>query len=329
MWEHGSEFHVCIDSGPGEPLPYIAQSTHFGSGRHALLALIKLQKWPKIWCPSYYCQPVIEAIESFGIQVERYMDSPVLPLSKLQVGEGEPVLVVNYFGLRTQVESFRGFLIEDHTHDLLSDWACHSRADYCFASLRKTLPIPDGGILWSPQGFEIPAEPLLTQTHTLAYQQKLEAMILKSRYLAGDNISKQSYRNLATLGESTLGLGPVSGMSEYSKNVIKDFPIKQWREQRLQNFKVARELLDGHPRVKLLLGEVGCVPFSLNLLFQEASVRDKVKFGLIQSKIYPAVLWPDNQSDLSNRLLSVSCDHRYGVSDIKTVAEKIIELAWK
>jgi hypothetical protein len=40
-------------------------------------------------------------------------------------------------------------LVEDHSHDPFSPWAVGSSADYAFCSLRKTLPVPDGGLLWS------------------------------------------------------------------------------------------------------------------------------------------------------------------------------------
>ena len=66
------------------------------------------------------------------------------------------VVGVNYFGVR-EAEPWQAWrerteciLVEDHAHDPASAWATTSTADYAFSSLRKTLPVPDGAILWSP-----------------------------------------------------------------------------------------------------------------------------------------------------------------------------------
>jgi hypothetical protein len=69
---------------------------------------------------------------------------------------------MNYFGLRTppDLELPEGVeVLEDHSHDPVSAWAEQSSADFCLASLRKTLPINDGGALWSPVGHRLPPAP--------------------------------------------------------------------------------------------------------------------------------------------------------------------------
>ena len=73
------------------------------------------------------------------------------------------MLAVNFFGIR-KGKAWQDWLsqhkdiilIEDHTHDPFSTWAQQSTAHYAMASLRKTLPIPDGAILWSPQKMSLP-----------------------------------------------------------------------------------------------------------------------------------------------------------------------------
>ncbi len=83
----------------------------------------------------------------------------------LQPRAGDAILAVDYFGARHGA-AWRAFqagrqdtlLIEDHSHDPQSTWATSSTADYAFASLRKTMPISDGAILWSPRGRALPAD---------------------------------------------------------------------------------------------------------------------------------------------------------------------------
>ena len=76
--------------------------------------------------------------------------------------KNDVVLAVNYFGVRAGEpwqqwrEKHACVLLEDHSHDPVSGWAQSSRADYAFSSLRKTMPVPDGAILWSPLGHPLP-----------------------------------------------------------------------------------------------------------------------------------------------------------------------------
>lgn len=60
---------------------------------------------------------------------------------------------MNYFGLRTSRsnQSLPIPVIEDHSHDLLGRWPLYSDADWCIASIRKTLPTIEGGMVWSPK----------------------------------------------------------------------------------------------------------------------------------------------------------------------------------
>ena len=66
-------------------------------------------------------------------------------------GRGDAVLAVNFFGAGTgtgwadQRAAADWLLVEDHSHDPFSPWAVGSNADFAFSSLRKTLPVPDGG----------------------------------------------------------------------------------------------------------------------------------------------------------------------------------------
>ena len=80
---------------------------------------------------------------------------PVLPGS---LSSTDIILVCNHFGISEQslfdslIDS-PSLIIEDHTHDPWSPWSFGSRASYCFSSLRKTLPLPDGSVIWSPSSF--------------------------------------------------------------------------------------------------------------------------------------------------------------------------------
>src|SRR5262249_44040970 len=126
-------------------------------------------------------------------------------LDTLHAAPDDTVLVNNLFG-RGRREPWDAWsrehplvtVIEDHTHDPLSDWARASTASYCVTSLRKTLPVPDGAVVWSPRGENLPAP---TGDESTAAQWKLVAMILKAAWLSGKTVSKAEFRSLQQTGE--------------------------------------------------------------------------------------------------------------------------------
>ena len=122
----------------------------YATGRHALCDLLLLHPmWKRIWVPEYFCYDVIEAIEKTGLSVAFYNDNPISKDDKniLQINQsfksGDVLLRMNYFGLR----GFRSNkhisipVIEDHSHDLLGEWALKSDADWCVASLRRNVVV--------------------------------------------------------------------------------------------------------------------------------------------------------------------------------------------
>src|ERR671922_295368 len=109
-------------------------------------------------------------------------------------------------------------VVEDHSHDPFSPWALGSEASYAFSSLRKTLPIPDGGILWSPRGLDLPPQPRGSADGS---ELKLAAMLVKGRYLAegGDGLKKR-FRRLQLEGEEALARAPVAAASPAAPEAV-------------------------------------------------------------------------------------------------------------
>ncbi len=346
-WEQGSEFHwLRANGGETTPLPWREPIVLAGSGRDAIRCLlahgIARRGWRRIWMPTYFCQDVLSSIASTGITVRAYHDNPLLPAPArpAEVERGDVLYVVNYFGLRSAPpfpESYGAELVEDHTHDPWSHWASNSNADYCIASLRKALPIPDGAVLWSPRERELPPTPAVTPTRQAASAQKLAAMLLKHLYLEGQRVNKQAFRDLARQGESNIASGEVSGISPFSAALLSTFPITSWRNRRRLNQQRLCARLAPAPWATVLSpdGDGSC-PFSGIIVFDTAARAQHVRQRLIGLGVYPAVLWsldnpvlpaiPDADRELWPRLMSVHCDMRYSNDDMDRVAELIVQL---
>lgn len=344
-WELGSEFHLRVaHAGDARPPPWEGQGLLVGCGRDALRLLLehgqRERGWRRLWVPSYFCPEVVAAARETGLAVSAYGCLPLgLPppaaCDPPRAGPGDVVLQVNYFGLEARgvaagaLELAGAERIEDHTHDPCSPWARRSRADFCLASLRKTLPLPDGGALWSPAGHALPAAPPLRARHRAAAARKLVAMALKARYLEGRAVPKAVFRRLAAQAESALGVGPASAISAEARALLGGFPVERWRARRRDNHRLVTAALADVPGLRVAQpadGERGC-PSSAMLVFASGALRDAVRAALLEAGVYPAILWPAQQGAveraLSARLLSLPCDMRYGARDVLRAAEHV------
>ena len=332
-WEHGSDVQWMP---PTSTAVYPWQSCAlFGCGRFALNALIEQVACRRLWVPSFYCPEVIAALPPGRVEIAVYRDLPTEPLGSLAdlpIAPGDAILTQNLYGLRGEapVTPAGVPVIEDHTHDLVIDWATTSRADYAMASLRKLLTVADGGVAWSPLGKPLPAEPDLDRAHERAAMDRLTGLVLKAAYLDGGAIEKAVYRTHCVAGEQALAGGPSSGILPLTRACLPGYPVIAWRQQRAANFATFVEALGEPPGVELLRpAHDHAVAFVATLCFATPALRDEVRRQLIAAQIYPAVLWPldhatyavpDEARALAHRMLSLHCDQRYTGSDMQRVA---------
>jgi len=152
--EFGSDFHLPelsgIISNPNYSL--FDNLVLSSSGRAALFKLLeRLGKWRRLWIPAYYCEDIILPLQhKYRGQLAFYEDAPLIADDN-QFAElfepGDVVVRVNYFGLRYLSDWHKAGVhqILDLTHAINYFFAL-SKDVKAFASLRKTFPIPDGGI---------------------------------------------------------------------------------------------------------------------------------------------------------------------------------------
>lgn len=336
MIEFGSDFHFIpelLHASNNRNFPE-SKFRFFANGRHAIEALILQEKWHRIWVPAYFCYEVVASIAGTGIQIMLYDDYPLNNdddnlLSSLQFKDSDVLLRVNYFGLR----DFRSNkrlpvpVIEDHTHDLISRWATNSDAKWCVASVRKTLPVAAGGILWSPVNACLPKQPSISCECESMSIMRYEAMKMKSAYLNhGGN--KTEFRKKYISSEYVLDSLQISGMDTISCEIACNIDLAEWTSRRKDNWEYANMLLKS--RFNVLQPPLGVNPFSLVIYFEDSLERDRFRNYLINHNIYPAILWRlPNESlfadalDFSRRIISIHCDARYNRNDIEKMCSII------
>jgi len=344
-WELGSEFHwdedALLDAG-SQPTGWLpAPHTLFASGSGALSELLKLAGRPRrLHLPSYFCMGVAEGLAT-DADVGWYRELPdgAGPhLDTLDAAPGDAVLVMNLFGRGDRApwdawarEHPLVTVIEDHTHDPVSDWARASTATYCMASLRKTLPVPDGALVWSPRGAPLP---LPIGGASAAGSLKLSAMMLKTAWLNGKDVDKSVFRTLQQVGE--VGLRSVAtAPTTVTRTVLPQLDVWRLRSIRADNVRaLIKSLSADEDRWRpLTYGPADAAPFNVQLVCGSERVRDALLAHLGRERIYAPVHWrqsPDQFGsgdpaavDYAARILTLPVDHRYGEPDVRRVVSAL------
>lgn len=346
MIEFGSDFHYVEERGGGKNTlqDFFPSANYYADGRQALIHLYRSQGWQRLWVPEYFCYDVVASLREAGLELRFYTDYPddhddSKTLENIQRnGHFRPtdaVLRVNYFGMRSNRRCEKlsvPAVVEDHTHDLIGDWALRSTADWCIASLRKSLPIPEGGMLWSPVGLRLPEQPALSDENERIAAIRWEAMKLKADYLAGENVEKAAFRAGFVDTEEYFDRANVCDIDSLSREYLTQFDVRDWYNKKRENWELLRDIKkDG---IRVVLPECrGCYPFSLVLLFDSFEERNRVRKELIERQIYPAILWniPEPKDGdvfkFSRGMLSIHCDARYTKEDIlqmRSIIESIL-----
>jgi len=335
-WELGSEFHwMGLVSEPCLNWPQSA--LWYALGRHAVTGLASGLKAQAIWVPEYFCHDVAQSWRA-SLPVRLYRDDPRRPepdWKTLQPGPRDLVIAVNYFGVRegkpwwTWRKKHDCVLVEDHTHDPFSPWALKSRADFAFCSLRKTLPVPDGALLWSPHKLPLVSAPSGTDWTGSAL--KLAAMIWKADYLLGRSSleAKAAFREMQAAGEAQLERSAPSAVSPWSAKYLAPGVPTEWRTRRRENTARLLQALEGWTAAQPLFRSwpANAVPFAAVLVFPSQPVRDEYRAYLTSRSVYCPIHWEAQRSaseevrELASCVLTIPTDQRYTAADMERVAD--------
>ena len=338
MKEFGSDFHLMSEgkywTGKSVFTDICPEAVYFANGRHAILTAVKVGGYKRLWVPVYFCHEVIASIRKAGIEVVFYDDYPLQQydddvVRNISYRNEDALLRVNYFGWRKWRDNsdIPVPVIEDHTHDIIGYWAINSNADWCFASLRKSLPLPEGGVLWSPKG-HIVKQPVSTTENDACVEKRLRGMTLKRDYLRGDNVEKETFRSIYLSTEGQIEELDMSGISQVCLDMLRNFCIEKWYIDKKRNWEFLT-FSKNLPAEKSLIEESSTsTPFSVILEMSSYERCEEVRKRLIENDVYPAILWSLPQEcvnfsrafSFSKRMLSIHCDGRYSSADMERLS---------
>ena len=217
-------------------------------------------------------------------------------------------------------------IIEDRTHNLIRESESCFHPDYTVASLRKWLPVPDGGLLWGRI-----IRPFSTDTSFSG--ERLRAQCMRHRYLqCGDETIKTEYRKIFSEVSDIMDRDAPSAMSAYSYALAEKADWAKIRSVRRENAEALISILRESPYITFIQENPGFsdlyVPFTVNH-------RDDIQARLSAEGIFNTVIWPISDAQgkacdvalyTTQHMLAAPCDQRYTVEDMVYIGKEIVRV---
>jgi dTDP-4-amino-4,6-dideoxygalactose transaminase len=339
----GRMSEVAADRIYGEKMYF---SKGCGALEYCLRYIAGFQKGDILLLPAYLCFTILDTLKKTGIEYRLYKTDRNLGIdledmqSKLD-SHVKAVFFIHYFGFHQSEAVCRYLcrlkeqgiiLIEDLTQALFSVRpGCIGIGDIAFASLRKWLPIPDGGVLYA-KSKNLPQIEIENAGNDFLFYYFL-AQVMKSAYLSDNSLNKQIYLDYADIADKNhLSDTAMRHMSKLSEAILNDYDFDGLMEARISNYEVLYEGLSGVKEIKVLFEpDKACVPLGFPVLCPD---RDALRRALIQDNIYCPIHWilPEEcrgedpiSASISDSILTIPCDQRYTVKEMKNILRCIYE----
>ena len=351
MREYGSEHPaLTLPDGYFSSLQkYGREMTYLRTGREALLYAscnCKPKEAAVILCPAYSCWSMIAPFEFSGWDIVFYRLNKDLTIDKdfladlLPAVRPDAVLTMNFYGSSSTqcaisiVKAFddRITVFEDFSHcTFCLERIYNEMVDFYVTSIRKSVGICDGALLLSKE----PTDRKYIDTGEPEFGKvRLDAQRQKGRYaITKSSEDKDNFLAKLRRGEVMIDkLDGVHPISEVSMKMLETTNGEEIAFARRENMKHLWGELKCE--VKMIPGLEKCfegAPFSLPILVEN---RDEVQKILAKKGVYAPVLWPiddrarmvcENSAYISDHMLSLPIDQRYGWDDIEDIARIVLE----
>lgn len=289
------------------------------SGRDTLKAIAREYEPCVALLPALACDSMVHPFELYGHTIRYYRLNPdySIDLDSLGIGEEKTLfLYADYFGRPTiedrVLEKLRNrgniIFIEDRTHNLIWERQYSFQPDYIMASLRKWLPVPDGGLLWGKISKPFGNDTTFSTT-------RLKAQCMRHKFLVcGDESIKTEYRKIFSMVSDLMDKDEPSTMSAYAFALAKDTDWDWVRKVRRENAETLISILSASPYITFVQDTPGLsdlyVPFTV-------PYRDEVQRRLSAEGIFNTIIWPLSEQQKSEcevakyteeNMLAAPCD---------------------
>ncbi len=331
----GGEFPIAVTDvinavGRRAQLPNVYT---YSSGRAALFQILKClrneKSISKVLLPDYLCSSILVPVKKLGLDFAFYPIDEQLDLYPKEFSElytkGVAVLLINYFGLKDlqeQINTIRSIdeqaiIIEDDVQAYYEFLKPLNGVDFKFTSLRKTLAVPDGGLVKTKYHLTDVSTP------NSFGQYKAAAGLLKS--MREGNFNDKIYLDLFEKGESLIDEELELGMSPLADKLYYFANEDHVKIRRLNNARYIVNKLKEIGIIPVLPIIEDHVPLFIPIILNN---RDDVRMKMFQQEVFCPIHWPLDGMKLKRgekmvkTELSLIIDQRYGQNDM----DKIIKL---
>jgi hypothetical protein len=307
------------------------------SGRTAidliLQNIVRRRQVRNVYMPAWCCDSILAPFLAHGTQIKFY------DICRTDSTDYTDIFyVTNYFGYENTVpvETVKKFkeqgsvILYDRTHSFLMENDPYlDLANYSFASIRKWMGVIGGAVVNGVGRYEL---------RPCSYLDcKEKAMRMKKAFIEGDlSIDKQTFLNLySKFGHHLAENYQNYEMDDLSYAIYKTEDLSAMRRKRRENAKYLHENLKG---VKFI-GELteNAVPLFVPIFFETTEQRNDVRKKLIEAQIYCPIHWPKptlipadyEANKIYETELSLICDQRYNIEDMKRIVTVINEQGFR
>ena len=292
------------------------------TGRNALEYILRhLSPVKRVYLPFYTCGVVLEPLKKLQIPWRFYhVDTNFEMVEDIQPGEGEYVIVNNYFGikddyLRIAAQKYADHLIADCAQALFGGPAEGVKSFYSF---RKYVGVADGGVayLGREKGRQVEVDDIeCTEEH--------DGHIYTRKH-SGAEAGFAEYQT----NECKLENQPVRWMSETTRRILEHIDYDKVIAVRRDNFSYLHDALNRRNLLQLPGSDTFVCPMVYPFLTKNGG---ELRRKMIENRVYVAKYWPDMQRisgfgtefGMADSVIAVPCDHRYGKDDMDRIIQII------
>ena len=315
----GGYFELA-DREEGKSYPH-KDGLHLNTGRNAMEFILKsLGNVKRVYLPYYTCDVVLEPLRRLGIAWTFYHINNHLEIDEDIVPDaGEYVIVNNYYGIK---DAYVSLISAKYADRLIVDCAQAFFAPVidgikCFYSARKFVGVADGGIAYTFNKN--------VYVDSLEYDDSAshsDHLIIRKE--KGAEAGFATYRE----DEEKLNEQQMRRMSSYTEDILLHINCNKVIEQRHENYALLNASLGKYNLLNLPENSSFACPMAYPLMVSNGI---EIRKHLIDNKVFVPKFWPNEQISeaylgdykLSDVILPLPIDQRYGKADMKKIIETI------
>lgn len=301
---------------------YHPMAAALSTGRACLSMVIQVEKPSLVYVPYYTCDSLLAPLIELGIDYVFYSINEHLEIDNLPVlNDRELIIYINYFGIKTIYtkflrQHFGKNLIIDNTHSFFNQE--NSSEFWSYNSARKFFGVPDGAYLYGPSH----------NVTNLAVNNNINIDHLINRLLGKQS---EAYENFIAY-EANIDT-KIRKISVVSEALLSKIDYKYCAQKRIQNFIHYHQTFGEINELSIDCNDAKYIPtFCYPLLLKSPINRT----ALFKKNIFIPWLWRDTitrhvngynwEKTLTDYLLPLPIDHRYGEEEINIVINSLLNI---